>query len=60
MCLRGEIFFGKLDPAGFDEDGPKEEPVTASWALLHALTHLQEHTAQLQITRQFFLANVSG
>src|SRR5947207_13922533 len=24
------------DPSGFDEDGPKEEPVTAGWALLHA------------------------
>jgi hypothetical protein len=24
--------------------------------LLHALTHLQEHTAQLQLTRQLFVA----
>jgi hypothetical protein len=48
------------DPSGYDENEPKEEPVTAGWALLHALTHLQEHTAQLQLTRQFFLANTSA
>ena len=48
------------DPSGYDENEPKEEPVTAGWALLHALTHLQEHTAQLQLTRQFFLANASA
>jgi hypothetical protein len=44
------------DPSGYDENEPKEEPVTAGWALLHALTHLQEHTAQLQLTRQLFVA----
>ena len=48
------------DPSGYDENAPQEEPVTAAWALLHALTHLQEHTAQLQLTRQFFLANASA
>jgi uncharacterized damage-inducible protein DinB len=47
------------DPSGYDENEPKEEPVTAGWALLHALTHLQEHTAQLQLTRQLFLANAA-
>jgi uncharacterized damage-inducible protein DinB len=47
------------DPSGFD-DQSKEEPVTAGWALLHALTHLQEHTAQLQLTRQLFLADASA
>ena len=28
------------------------ETVTAAWALLHALEHLREHVAQLQLTRQ--------
>jgi hypothetical protein len=28
------------------------ETVTAGWALLHALEHLREHVAQLQLTRQ--------
>jgi uncharacterized damage-inducible protein DinB len=28
------------------------EPVTAAWALLHALTHLREHVGQAQLTRQ--------
>jgi len=33
---------------------PHREPetVTAAWALLHALEHLSEHVAQLQLTRQ--------
>jgi Protein of unknown function (DUF664) len=28
------------------------EPVTASWALLHALMHLREHVGHAQMTRQ--------
>ena len=28
------------------------EPVTAAWALLHALTHLREHVGHAQLTRQ--------
>jgi hypothetical protein len=31
---------------------PEAEPVTAAWALLHALEHLREHVAQAQLTRQ--------
>jgi uncharacterized damage-inducible protein DinB len=29
-----------------------EEPVTAAWALLHALDHLREHVGHAQLTRQ--------
>ena len=34
-----------------------DEPVTAAWALLHALTHLREHVGHAQLTRQ--LVNLS-
>jgi hypothetical protein len=30
------------------------ETVTAAWALLHALEHLREHVAHLQLTRQLW------
>ena len=30
----------------------EEEPVTAAWALLHALEHLREHVGHAQLTRQ--------
>jgi hypothetical protein len=33
--------------------GPPET-VTAAWALLHALEHLREHVAHLQLTRQLW------
>ncbi len=37
----------------FDEsDVGEHEPVTAAWALLHALAHLQEHVGHAQLTRQ--------
>jgi uncharacterized damage-inducible protein DinB len=29
-----------------------DEPVTAAWALLHALEHLREHVGHTQLTRQ--------
>jgi len=29
-----------------------EEPVTAAWALLHAIAHLREHVGHAQLTRQ--------
>ena len=31
-----------------------DEPVTAAWALLHALQHLREHVAHTQLTRQLW------
>ena len=30
----------------------QDEPVTAAWALLHALEHLREHVGHAQLTRQ--------
>ena len=31
-----------------------EQPVTAVWALLHALAHLREHVGHAQLTRQLW------
>jgi hypothetical protein len=31
---------------------PEAEPVSAAWAILHALEHFREHVAQAQLTRQ--------
>jgi len=37
----------------FDElDDGDQEPVTAAWAMLHALAHLREHVGHSQLTRQ--------
>ena len=52
-CSRG----GRLRPGG-DRVAPwrtyrSDEPVTAAWALLHALGHLREHVGHAQLTRQF-------
>jgi hypothetical protein len=49
----------RLDPAeAFDPSVirtvPDDDPVTAAWALLHALEHLREHAAQAQLTRQLW------
>ena len=49
----------RLDPAepfdaGAERSVPDDEPVTSSWALLHALEHLREHVAQAQLTRQLW------
>jgi hypothetical protein len=32
--------------------GLADEPVTAAWALIHALAHLREHVGHAQLTRQ--------
>jgi len=52
--LDGEVAY---DP-GATEVAPwrtyrSDEPVTAAWALLHALGHLREHVGHAQLTRQF-------
>jgi DinB superfamily len=51
-----------LDGAPFDPDrtglapwrpgAHAQEPVTAAWALIHALVHPREHVAHAQLTRQ--------
>jgi DinB superfamily len=48
-----------FDPGARRESRPAYGPpetVTAAWALLHALEHLREHVAHLQLTRQFLQA----
>ena len=49
----------RLDPAepfepGAERSIPDDDPVSAAWALLHALEHLREHVAQAQLTRQLW------
>lgn len=34
--------------------GSAPDPITAGWTLLHALEHLREHVAHLQLTRQLW------
>jgi hypothetical protein len=48
-----------LDPSvPFDHeamrDVPDNEPVSAAWALIHAIEHLSEHSAVAQLTRQLW------
>jgi Protein of unknown function (DUF664) len=51
--LDGDVAF---DPAAVGEAPWRayrpDEPVTAAWALLHALEHLREHVGHAQLTRQ--------
>ena len=49
----------RLDPEepfdpGASRPVPDDEPVSAAWALLHALEHLREHVSQAQLTRQLW------
>lgn len=49
----------RLDPAeafdaGAERAVPDDDPVSAAWALLHALEHLREHVAQAQLTHQLW------
>ena len=49
----------RLDPTEPFDPGvvrtvPDDDPVTAAWALLHALEHFSEHAAQAQLTRQLW------
>lgn len=45
-----------LDAAALRPDLDGGEPVTAAWALMHAVEHLREHVAQAQLTRQAWAA----
>ncbi|HEX7247117.1 MAG TPA: DinB family protein [Actinomycetota bacterium] len=50
---------GAFDPARegtapWRSDDVADEPVTAAWALQHALSHLGEHVGHAQLTRQLF------
>jgi Protein of unknown function (DUF664) len=45
--------------APWSVDDP-DEPVTAAWALLHALEHLREHVGHAQLTRQLLEARAGA
>jgi len=51
--LDGDVSF---DPGAVGEapwsTSRADEPITAAWALLHALEHLREHVGHAQLTRQ--------
>jgi hypothetical protein len=51
--LEGDVAYepGARATAPWRTDGA-DEPVTAAWALLHALEHLREHVGHAQLTRQ--------
>ena len=51
--LEGDVVYdpGATATAPWRTDAA-EEPVTAAWALLHALEHLREHVGHAQLTRQ--------
>lgn len=51
--LGGDVTFdpGAVGEAPWRAYG-SDEPVTAAWALLHALEHLREHVGHAQLTRQ--------
>jgi uncharacterized damage-inducible protein DinB len=40
--------------------GSAPDVITAGWTLLHALEHLREHVAHLQLTRQLWDAQTGG
>ncbi len=42
----------RIGTATWRPDDLAHEPVTAAWALMHALAHLREHVGHTQLTRQ--------
>jgi Protein of unknown function (DUF664) len=52
--LEGEAPFepGRIGTAPWRPGDLANEPVTAAWALLHAIAHLREHVGHAQLTRQ--------
>jgi hypothetical protein len=54
-------FGGAFDPGAFRTDPRDGTTVTASWALIHAVEHLNEHVAHAELTRQVWdRAGASG
>jgi hypothetical protein len=45
-------FGGAFDPGASRTDPRDRTTVTAAWALIHAVEHLQEHVAHAELTRQ--------
>ena len=45
---------GRVGTAPWRPGDLAQEPVTAAWALIHALVHLREHVGHAQLTRQLW------
>ncbi len=48
----GEVDWGSMRRTHARPGSDASPPVTAAWALLHALEHLREHVGQMVLTRQ--------
>jgi hypothetical protein len=62
-CLRLLADAGDFDAGASRTSRPSYRPpetVTAAWSLLHAVEHLREHVAHLQLTRQLWEARHSN
>jgi hypothetical protein len=57
---RGRLDAGEAFDPTATRPVPDDDPVTAAWALLHALEHLREHVAQAQLTRQLWDGRSAG
>jgi hypothetical protein len=51
---------GAFDPGAFRTDPGDGATVTAAWALIHAVEHLQEHVAHAELTRQVWDRAAAG
>ncbi len=51
---------GAFDPSASRTDPSDGTTVTAVWALIHAVEHLQEHVAQAELTRQVWDRAATG
>ncbi len=51
---------GAFDPGAFRTDPRDGATVTAAWALIHAVEHLQEHVAHAELTRQMWDLAAAG
>lgn len=61
ICRRLLTDVDAIDPAAvatapWRSGAEAEQPVTAAWALLHALDHLREHVGHAQLTRQLLVS----
>ena len=45
---------GRVGTAPWRPGDLAQEPVTAAWALIHALVHLREHVGHAELTRQLW------
>jgi hypothetical protein len=53
-------FGGAFDPGASRTDRRDGTTVTAAWALIHAVEHLQEHVAHAELTRQLWAGAEAG